>query len=771
MKRFVLLAGTLLLATSLALPGLSAQAGGDVRASARSRSARLWEASAWSSAQRSRAPVGAAVRRLRKQGYLVRNETEYERAKAAAAARSDQKQGTRSSPKVAAPRAGAPMIASGDPDVYPAWNGISDDRVAPPDTTGAIGPTRYVELTNLKYAIYDRNGGLLATGGLAGLAGDPLGDLSLTDPQIIWDPGTNRFYYTVLSLDTNSFDVGFSKTASPSRSSDWCKYFADFGYGPNLPDYPKLGDTRDFWMFGVNVFGSLGYLQSDVDWISKPPAGRTCPRGSRFRLGVESDLTLHDATQAFTPVPANQTDTSGTGYVVATPDTSDGFTHDFVDTFAVTKNASGNAVFGPAVAHTVGSYVLPPNAPQSGTSVLLDTLDGRLTQAVSGFDPFRGKTAVWTQHTVSGGAGSEVRWYEIDPTANPLLQPQGAATDASLYVFNGAISSDRKVSGSTKRFGDAAVVGVNTSSASDFVRIQMVSKWGDNAQSEFVEVKASPGFNEDFSCGLACRWGDYSGATPDPAANPYSNHGRVWLSNQWNIASADSFEADWRTYNWGTNPVPFVVLNGPTKLFQKSTSFPVSWFLGNQASLADVQYRRASWSIGSFSGPYPWKTRVPAGGATFTGTTGRTYCLSAQSYDDVAGPGLREWGFTAERCAVIPLDDRSLSASSGWSRLTGGGFFKGTFTRTTSFGKSLTRTGIHAKKIEVMVETCPTCGNIKIYWNGSLKHTYSLHAGSVHKMVYLIAASFSSIRAGTLKIVVSSSGKPVIIDALAVSAI
>jgi hypothetical protein len=118
---------------------------------------------------------------------------------------------------------------------------------------------------------------------------------------------------------------------------------------------------------------------------------------------------------------------------------------------------------------------------------------------------------------------------------------------------------------------------------------------------------------------------------------------------------------------------------------------------------------------------------------------------------------------------VVPLDDRKLSASAGWGRGTGSGFFLGTFTRTKQLGRSLTRKNIHAKSAQLMVEKCPTCGSIKIYWNGSLRHSYSLHSSSVHKMVYLRAVSFASVHTGTLKIVVSSSGKPVIIDALGVS--
>jgi hypothetical protein len=117
----------------------------------------------------------------------------------------------------------------------------------------------------------------------------------------------------------------------------------------------------------------------------------------------------------------------------------------------------------------------------------------------------------------------------------------------------------------------------------------------------------------------------------------------------------------------------------------------------------------------------------------------------------------------------VPLDDRYLSASSGWSRRTGGGYFRNTFTRSTTFGKSLTRTGIKAKRIQVLVQKCPTCGSIKVYWNGSLKRTLNLRASRVMKKVYLNVVTFGSVQTGTLRIVVNSSGRAVIIDAVGVS--
>ena len=785
MKRLCLMAGILLLATGLAAPALSAAQANSKQAWGHSGPVRLRMASAPPSASASEAGSPAAGL-FRKQGYLVPSQAAYERAKAAAAARAGIPS-TGAAPKPAVPKVTPskvrPLIASGDPDIFPAWTGQTDPSVSPPDTTGAVGPSRYITAINDRFGIYDRSGNVVSSGGLRGLAGANTD--CVTDPQIMWDPQTNRFYYVVLEFshfvgvdcgsppgppnDANQLFIGFSRGPSPSTGGDssWCKYVLPYfpDDGDLLPDYPKLGDNSAFWMIGSNVFDNDtgDFLGGDLAWITKPRSGRSCPNLSANHV-PGGPLLLHDGSTSFTPVPANQIDASSTGYLLATPDTSNGDPASFIDSFPISTNF--NDPIGAPVAHTVAAFTSPPPAPQAGTAALLDTLDARLTNAVSAYDPSKQKTAVWTQHTVAGTPGSEVRWYEIQPAVDPVFR-SGTISDASLFVYNAAISPDRKVSGSIKRFGDAFVVGFNTSSATDFVRIQMVSQWADNPMSEFVEVKASPGFNEDFSCLPVCRWGDYSGASPDPAASRYSNHGRVWLANQWNVASVTSDDADWRTYIWGTNPVPYAVLTAPTSMFKTSASFKVGWSLGNQASLADVRYRRAAWN-GNFSDYIPWKSMVPAGTATFTGRAGKTYCFSAQSYDDTdSGP--RPWGFGGERCAVVPLDDRSLSASSGWSRLTGTGFFNGTFTRSTTLGKFLNRTGIHAKSIRVLVEKCPGCGSIKIYWNGSLQHTYSLNAGSVHKKVYLSAVSFSSIHVGTLKIVVSSSGKPVIIDGLGVS--
>ena len=121
--------------------------------------------------------------------------------------------------------------------------------------------------------------------------------------------------------------------------------------------------------------------------------------------------------------------------------------------FKVTRNAAtGNArITNPGTQVTVPSYSVPASVPQQGTANTLDSLDRRLTQGVSAIDPgHANKVGIWTQHAVSGGAGSEERWYEIDPVAQSLLQ-SGKVTSGSLYYFDGAIAPNRAVKGRTSR--------------------------------------------------------------------------------------------------------------------------------------------------------------------------------------------------------------------------------------------------------------------------------------------------------------------------------
>ncbi|MFM8411537.1 MAG: hypothetical protein ACKOCT_14835, partial [Alphaproteobacteria bacterium] len=146
------------------------------------------------------------------------------------------------------------LAVSPTPTIAPSWKGIDQLGRAPSDATGAVGTTRYVEVVNSKVAVYDRAGRSLATASLGSWWN--VGNAAAFDPQVIWDPDTERFFYAgdaVYGPSDNRLAFGWSTSPSPGLGTgDWCRY--TFRYGAEFPDYPKLGDSADFLLIGVNVF-------------------------------------------------------------------------------------------------------------------------------------------------------------------------------------------------------------------------------------------------------------------------------------------------------------------------------------------------------------------------------------------------------------------------------------------------------------------------------------------------------------------------------------
>jgi len=445
--------------------------------------------------------------------------------------------------------------------------GQSNPNLSPSDSTGSIGPTRYIQTVNSSARIYNRStGATIATGTLNQLAG--LSSSVFTfDPQIMWDPTTSRFYYVmdaVFSSTSNKLAYGFSKTATPGSisSADWCHY--TISYKSRFPDFPKLGDSRWFSIIGVNTFNSSDvFLGSDILAVSKPPSGTGCPSFSTFKFDSQTNIKDTSNQQTFTPVPANQVDTNNTGYVVALngtlPSTSLWF-------YTVMRDATtGMPVFGPPQGLNVPSYDIPPAAMQPG-KIKIDTSDARVTQAVQAVNPDRsGMQSFWMQHTVKHPTDprSIVRWYEVNPAATPpvLLRSStigAGSAHAGTFFYNAAISPDRRKDGKTARFGDSFVITYNVSSRANNISPGIFAASSvSGAGVRFKSIKKGVGPYRDFTCTTSsevCRWGDYSSAMPDPRPTT-TGIGEVWITNQYSgVTSPSTGQANWRTWIAATKP-------------------------------------------------------------------------------------------------------------------------------------------------------------------------------------------------------------------------
>lgn len=202
-------------------------------------------------------------------------------------------------------------------------------------------------------------------------------------------------------------------------------------------------------------------------------------------------------------------------------------------------------------------------------------------------------------------------------------------------------------------------------------------------------------------------------------------------------------------------------------MFRNTTAVALSWSATRgTAAVAtyDVRFRSAPWN-GSFGAYTTWLTANPATRATFNAATGNTYCFGVRARD-VNGV-VSAW--TADTCTVIPLDDRSLTRSSYWSRGTLSVFYKSTWTRSYTSGAKLTRTGVVARRISLVATTCPTCGKVRVYWGATLLRTVSLYSSTTINKRVIGVTTFSSARSGTLTVRVYGSGRKVIVDGVAIA--
>ena len=166
-------------------------------------------------------------------------------------------------------------------------------RVNPPDPVGDVGPNHYVEMINLVFAVYDKQGNLLLgpvdTGSL--WADFPVEDCTdpSGDPIVVYDQFADRWILS--QFTTRGFDelgnfldppvpfyncVAISTTGDPT--GEYFRYA--FTTGLNFPDYPKYGVWRDSYIITTREFGPLGeygigvYALEQAEMIKGNPNAR-----------------------------------------------------------------------------------------------------------------------------------------------------------------------------------------------------------------------------------------------------------------------------------------------------------------------------------------------------------------------------------------------------------------------------------------------------------------------------------------------------------------
>jgi hypothetical protein len=460
----------------------------------------------------------------------------------------------------------APLVTPTGPDLLTGFAGAAqatsiqsfggDQEVTPPNEDVAAGPTDIVEVVNSTMYIFSRTGADLGAVDL-NLFMDVFPDFHSSDPRVIYDADTERFWVTVTEVpDTYSSPnecpasapvlIAFSGSSNPLPFDGWTVYGLPMELFPNggtpaqdpteFADQPGLGMSESTIVVTFDDYTCENEFNgSEIDVLQKSDFEANSGNNSLdyFYDGPFAPQPV-EAEGAMTAnyIVSNQSDCSGNGC-------SNGGTTTDVLVEAYTGTPEGGGVTnGPydyvpmsptAVDDSTG--FLPPADQQQpasgGPAPQLQTNDDRFLNAVWE------NGEIWTADGTSCEPPDDtvqrdcLNYLEIaadstgstTPTITNQVDNVGIA---GADLFYPAVSVDSA--------GDMLTVFDESSTSLDPSIMDAAIPSGGTALSAFALLHTSPTYynGDDLFTGACdsngCRWGDYSGAAQDPT-NPKD----VWV--------------------------------------------------------------------------------------------------------------------------------------------------------------------------------------------------------------------------------------------------
>ena len=384
----------------------------------------------------------------------------------------------------------------------------------PPDTNLAVGATQVVQWVNTSFAVFDKATGALKYGPAAGNtlwanftgAGAACGTHNDGDPIVKWDNAAQRWVMMqfVVSNGTNYLQcVAVSQTAD--ATGGWNLYA--FPY-TDFPDYPKASVWSDAYYVTFNMFkGGKTFMGANLCAYDRT---QMLAGNAATQVCVQLSTAYGGALPA-DPDGASPIAPGAPNYIVAYDNN-----YQQLDLWRFTPNfTTGTATIDAApIAIPVAAFTPMGSAPQSGTTLKLDSLSDRLMYRLA-YRYRAGVESLVVSHAVKANTSGQgaVRWYEIQNpnSATPVVAQQGTyAPDASLWrwMSTGAIDGA----------GNMAF-GYSTSSSTTFPSLAVATRAaGDAAGTLGAEtvVIAGKGSETKVLTTAYTRWGDYASMSVDP---------------------------------------------------------------------------------------------------------------------------------------------------------------------------------------------------------------------------------------------------------------
>lgn len=402
---------------------------------------------------------------------------------------------------------------------------------APPDTTGAVGTTQFVQWVNTAFAVFDKATKAPVYGPSDGKAlwsgfGGNCETRNDGDPVVQFDKLAQRWVVSQFSVPSGGpYSQCIAVSATADATGAWYRY--QFNY-PQFNDFPKMGVWPDAYYVSYNMFtntfqGSTVCAIDRARMLAGQAATQQCIKlASSYGSTLPADLDG--------PAPAAGTP----NYVVARATNSINFWRFKVDWANTANTTLSGPVNIPVAAYSAacsgGNCVTQP-----GTQNKLDSLADRLNFRAA-YRTLNGGTLVLS-HAVSTGKGKNslaaVRWYElrnVAPTGTPSVYQQGTFGGGDgVHRWMGSIAQDK--------LGNIAV-SYSASGSAVYPSMRMASRATTDAlgtlNAETV-LKAGGGAQT----GTLTRWGDYSQISVDPADDC-----TFWATNEYIKANG--------SFNWNT---------------------------------------------------------------------------------------------------------------------------------------------------------------------------------------------------------------------------
>lgn len=213
---------------------------------------------------------------------------------------------------------------------------------------------------------------------------------------------------------------------------------------------------------------------------------------------------------------------------------------------------------------------------------------------------------------------------------------------------------------------------------------------------------------------------------------------------------------------------PKVTLAGPNSRIGTAGNYAVRFSATDAESgvaTFDVRYRQARYDGDYRATVYPVSWQGKAGSSVmFTLARGYDICFSVRARDRTGNVS----GWSGEKCTVVPLDDRSLLASSGWSRTSVAGAYVGTVSTAKSTGRMLRLAMVQVVHGWLVATRCRGCGSVTVSIGGHVLGAVSLYAPSTQHQVKIPLPGGGALRTGAL-VLTTRSAAMVQMDGLALA--